>query len=235
MKGLFFILFLVVPLFAITNQAGIGLTVNLPQGEFRDNVDRVGFGIGIDYVAKLDPYIGLGGAFGVMTYGSERRNEPFSTTIPDVTVDVTTSNNFLFFQLMPRISVPISIAVPYIEGRVGLNYLWTDTRIDNQSDGEEVASSTNFDDIAFCYGGAAGLMVRVWKKPTRRSKHKGKSNDDSPDAVYIDLKAVYAKGGNAEYLKEGSVHRTTGGSVAYDVSESHTDLLTIGLGVDFDF
>jgi hypothetical protein len=178
------------------------------------------------------PYFALGGALGFMSYGSEKRNEPFSTTIPDVFVEVTTSNNFMFFQLMPRIYAPLPIIKPYIEGRAGFNYLWTDTRIEDIGSDEEIASSTNIDDITFCYGAGGGFLIEVWHEPSSKNE---RDKSDSSEAVYIDLKVIYVRGGNAEYLKEGSISNDGNGNVIYDISESSTDMLTISVGVAIDF
>jgi hypothetical protein len=49
-------------------------------------------------------------------------------------------------------------------------------------------------------------------------------------SLYLDLKARYLFGSEAEYLKEGSVI-VENGRVTYDVSRSKTDLLQIHLGV----
>jgi hypothetical protein len=68
-------------------QGGINFEMGFPQGDFESNVDNVGLGLGLDFTVspKLLP-IGIGGSFTFLNYGSETRREPFSTTIPDVTV-----------------------------------------------------------------------------------------------------------------------------------------------------
>ncbi|MCK5832417.1 hypothetical protein KAH81_01985 [bacterium] len=232
MKKYIVLLIAVFPVLAVTGIGGFGLALGLPQNEFKDNIDRAGFGVSFDFGAKLNPYFAIGGAFAMQSYGTEKRTEPFSTTIPDVFVEVTTNNNFLFFQIAPRIYAPIPYVTPYIEGRVGLNYLWTDTKIEDIGDNEEVASSTNIDDVTHCYGGGGGLLINVWNKSKKNAKRKA---EDSPEAVFIDIKVIYAMGGNAEYLKEGSIYRGTTGTVQYDISESRTDLLTISAGVAVEF
>ena len=52
--------------------------------------------------------------------------------------------------------------------------------------------------------------------------------------VFIDLRIRYMKGGEAEYLKEGSIRRENG-KVAYDVEQSKTDLLTFQIGAVLTF
>ena len=231
LKKMLFAILLASVAFAVTGQAGLAFTVGLPQGEFRENVDRAGFGISGHLLGFVNPIVGFGVEFGVLSYGSETRREPFSPTIPDVTVEVSRSNNFSYGHLAMQIMPDLRYLKPYAEGRFGFNYLWTDTRIENVGTGEEIASSTNFDDFALTYGGGGGLLIQVWERTG-----KAPSDDKHPvRKVYIDLKALYMLGGNAEYLKEGSVVIQEDASVIYEVSESRTDLLSINVGVAVEF
>jgi hypothetical protein len=205
-------------------QFGGNFTIGLPQNEFKKNVDNTGFG-GTGYFAFHFPQtplaVGVSGTF--LIYGSETREEPFSTTIPDVFVDVTTTNNIVMGHVLLRLQPPRGIVKPYLDGLFGLNYLWTRTTIKNQSNNEEVASSTNFDDITFGYGFGGGLMFRVYQASSLRNQREG------INSVYIDLGLRYLRGGEAEYLKEGSIRRENG-RVTYDVNKSTTDILIIHIG-----
>jgi hypothetical protein len=159
-----------------------------------------------------------------MNYGSSERREPFSTTIPDVFVRVNTTNNFILGHAILRLQPNTGVFRPYLQGMVGFNYLFTETKIENENNvGQEVASSTNLSDGAFSYGGGAGLMFMVYHP-----------NDGSISDVYLDLGARYIFGGEAEYLKEGSV-RNVNGRVAYDSYTSATDLLELQIGVTVRF
>jgi hypothetical protein len=210
-------------------QGGANLFVGIPQGGFRDNVNRAGIG-GALYagLAPKEYAYMLGVEFGFMNYETEKRREPFSTTIPDVTVDVETQNNFVTGHLLLRLQPNSGLIRPYLEGAVGGNYLFTRTTIQNQGrGGEEVASSTNFDDFAFSYGGGGGVLVKVY----------GKIEDDDNieiQEVLIDLRLRYLAGSQAEYLKEGSIRREAG-RVVYDVRKSKTDLLRVQVGVAVRF
>lgn len=213
-------------------QGGINFLVGVPQGAFKDNVNRSGVGItgnigfapvGYAYMAGLE--------FGFMNYGTEKRREPFSTTIPDVTVDVETENNFALGHLFLRLQPNAGLLRPYLEGSVGGNYLFTKTTIKNQSrPEEEVASSTNLDDFAFSYGGGAGVLVLLYHKEDEEVA------PGTPDLreLLLDVRCRYMAGSEAEYLKEGSVRRV-GGQVVYDVKKSQTNLLTIQVGIALRF
>jgi hypothetical protein len=206
-------------------QAGLHFLAGLPQGEFDDNLDRNAYGAaGQIFFSPSRSPIAIGLSLGVANYGDENRMEPFSTTIPDVTVDVNTSNNMFQGHLIFRTQYKMGDIRPYADGLVGFNYLWTKTTIDNASNGEEVASSTNLDDAVFSYGAGGGVMVRVYKSGGNQGQFE----------IMIDLGARYMWGGEAEYLKEGSIRRENG-AVVYDITKSKTDILMFQVGVTGNF
>ena len=207
-------------------QGGLNFMAGFPQGEFKDNVDENGFGIGgeILYSPSTSPF-GIGISLGFMNYGEESRREPFSTTIPDVEVEVSTTNNIVMGHLLFRAQSKIGPIRPYLDGLVGFNYLFTETRIEDVDDEEEIASSTNLDDGVFSYGAGGGVMLRLFTSKAKKGKVW---------SILLDLGARYILGGEAEYLKEGSIKRV-GGRVVFDKIKSKTDLLTARLGVIVEF
>ncbi len=208
--------------------AGGHFMLGFPQGEFKDNVDRIGGGFSGEFLVSLRPApVKIGASVGFLIYGSETREEPFSTTIPDVTVDVTTNNNILLAHLLLRLQPVKGLFRPYADGLLGFNYLFTETKIESRE--QQVAASTNFDDFAFSYGGGGGVMIRVYD-----GTKKKKTGKFHLAAVLIDARVRYLKGSEAEYLKEGSVSRENT-EVTYDVSESNTDLLTAQIGAILEF
>jgi hypothetical protein len=209
-------------------QGGLHFLLAVPQEAFRTNIDRNGYGLSgqIGFAPYAAPFM-VGLEIGYMNYGSEERQEPFSTTIPDVTVDVNTNNNIVLGHALLRLQPNTGFFRPYAEGIVGLNYLFTTTEIRNRGNvGEEVASSTNFDDVAFSYGGGGGMMFRV---------HQAGQDDGSGiREVLVDLRVRYVIGGEAEYLREGSIRRENG-RVSYDIQRSETTILTFQIGVAVRF
>ena len=207
-------------------QGGIDFLVGVPQGEFKRNVNKTGFGItgSVGWAPELSPFL-IGIEIGYLNYGSETRSEPFSTTIPDVMVDVNTTNNFVMGHVITRVQPNVGDFRPYLQGMVGLNYLFTRTTIENRdTPGEEVASDVNQSDATFSYGGGGGIMVNVYTA----------EEDEAIQNVMIHLGARYVKGGNATYMKEGSIRRE-GVNVIYDTLESTTDLLTFLVGASISF
>lgn len=220
--GLLFILFFI-PEICFAQSLGGSLTLGFPMDEFKENVKRTGIGGSIQFLfwnpTPRMPY-SFGINAGYINYGSESRREPFSLTIPDVTVDVDRTNNIVNFHLMGQIILPTGPLRPYLEFLVGGSYIFTETRI-TSSGSEEVASSTNFDDWAWSYGGGGGFLIRLMPNTNLGEK---------VGSIFLDLKVRYLYGTEAQYLKEGSVI-VNRGSVFYDVSKSKTDLLTVHLGV----
>jgi hypothetical protein len=223
-KLIFFIIvsFITLSSGVMAQSGGLNFTLAFPMGEFKENVDRLGFGLSGDFMfitPKARSPFGFGLNLGYINYGSESRREPFSSTIPDVTVDVDRTNNLANFHILFRIAPPAGRIRPYIEGLFGGSYIFTETTIRSRGE-EEVASSTNFDDWAWSYGGGGGFMIQITNG----------LDDTDAGALFIDLKARYLFGSEAEYLQEGSVIINRG-SVTYNVSRSKTDLLTAHVGI----
>ncbi len=208
-------------------QGGLGFQLGFPTGEYKDQIDKTGVGLGGDilFSPRRVP-LGIGLSLGWFQVGSESREEPFSTTIPDVTVDVETENALAQFVVLLRAQPKQGVIRPYADGVLGLNYLYTRTSIKNASGGEEVASSTNLDDAAFAYGVGGGAMVRVYDR--KKSAHS------RPMQVFIDVNFRYVVGGEAEYLQEGSIRREAS-EVSFDISKSKTNIATARIGVVVNF
>lgn len=211
--------------------AAINFYTGFPQNEFRENIKRNGYGLNLEGywkpAVKLPFSIGLN--IGVLNYGSVTRKEPFSYTIPDVYVNVTNQNNIINYHIVAQLDHRFGILKPYLQLLLGGSYIYTQTKIENQSNQQEIASSTNFEDYAFSTGVGAGMMFRVSKgKPTE-------TGEKTFNELFINLKVSYLFGSNAKYLKEGSIRSAGGGQINYDVLESKTDLFGLHLGVVFTF
>lgn len=235
MKNLLLLSVLVILAAAEINaqNGGINFMVGFPQGEFKKNVDRAGVGLNAQFLlwtpnSQMPASAGLN--IGFMNYGSETRTEPFSTTIPDVMVDVSRSNNLVNFHFMFQISPFEGPVKPYAEALFGGAYLFTSTEIKSQGHyNDEVASTTNFSDWAWSYGGGGGFLIKLYEN--EKTKEEGEMKLSS---LWLDLKARYLFGSEASYLKEGSVE-IFNGRAYYQESRSKTDLFSIHLGVVAEF
>jgi hypothetical protein len=223
----FFIIFITLMTISVyttlAQSAGLNFTLGFPMKEFQDNVKRTGFGGNLQVLltnpTKHYPY-SFGFDVGYLNYGWESRSEPFSSTIPDVAVDVNRTNNIINFHFLAQIIPPSGSIRPYLEILLGGSYIYTETTINSWDSGEQVASSNNFDDWAWSYGAGGGILFEVVP---------GKKLDSRLGSIFLDLKVRYLNGTEAEYLKEGSVI-VRRDDVTYEVSKSKTDLLTVSLG-----
>lgn len=220
------LLFLFILLAASTNYAQTlsgNFMLGLPQGEFKDNVDKLGYGLQLQGTLStpgvFTPFT-IGASVGFMVYGSESRKAPLSNTIPDLTVDVDRSYNLANFHLLALVSPLDGPVRPYVEGLVGGSYIFTTTDVKGENNDENFASSTNFDDFAFSYGFDGGILINLVP-----------GLGVGPD-IYLDLKARYLLGSESEYLTEGSVViNPANAAVTYYPKKSTTDLLSIHIGV----
>ena len=194
------------------------LTFAQPQGEFSNFIDQ-GWGGSIHYLLRLDQggWLGLRADAGLVNYGHERQRVLLSPTIGGrVSVDLVTDNNIAFVGVGPQIGLPTGALRPYANGYAGVSYIFTESRVAGTSSGESFASTTNFDDASFAYGGGAGLYIPV----SRRS-----------NPVSVDLGLTYRHNGVAQYLRHGDITDNPDGSITLHPVESETNLLTFHVGV----
>jgi len=212
-------------------QADIDFVIGSPKGEFRDNLDRNGYGLSLGGLFKpgVSP-LGFGIEFGFMNYGHDSRDEPLSTTIPDLTVRVENTNNIVSGGLILRLQPYRSFLSPYVDGLLGFKYIYTETTIKNLGswgEDEEIASSKNLDDITYYYGIGGGVMFLIYRF------ENVDENIGSLD-LNLDIKCRYIIGGEAEYLKEGSIRRVDG-KVKYDIHKSDTEMMMFHIGLSVVF
>jgi opacity protein-like surface antigen len=203
-------------------QAGVDFIAVVPRGEFKENIGNNGYGAGGSFLVRLGPSpLLVGGDLGVVVYGSESREERLSTTIPNVRVRVRTSNNILLSHFLLRLQPRRGRVRPYADGLIGLKRLFTQTSIsDTFDDDNNLFSSTDQSDTTLSYGFGGGVQVELYGR--RRP------------AILLDGKVRYLRGGQAEYLRRGSIRQVNGG-VVYDVLSSRTDVLAVQIGVTFRF
>ncbi|HOD67717.1 MAG TPA: outer membrane beta-barrel protein [candidate division Zixibacteria bacterium] len=204
-------------------QAGLHFLAGLPTGQFDDLVGDNAYGIGGHFLwSPPRSPLGLGLSLGFLNFGSESRREPFSRTIPDVRVKVTTSNNMFQGLLFLRTQYRKGDFRPYADALAGFDYFWMETSVKDEDESEDIASSTDHDDAAFTYGVGGGVMIRL---------HSGQSGG-KPFALLLDLGARYLRGGEVEYARHKDIIEE---QVTYDIVTTESDLVVIALGVTGTF
>ncbi|WP_263788088.1 hypothetical protein [Salinibacter grassmerensis] len=216
---------------AISGQFSGGLIGGVPVGGLRNNVGTGG-GIRLslaEWINRSPVLLGLD--LGFFGYGHTEESVPFSSTVgPRVPVEVSTSNNVLETHLTARLQPRTGRFRPYAEALAGFKYLFTRTRIDEDDVGgdlgDEVASSTNFDDFALSGGVGAGVDIQVYRQ-------------DNPSKTLrrVDLHfgVQYLLGQEAEYLTEGALNDQNGNGQLdrseMDIRRSRTTFLQPTFGV----
>lgn len=207
---------------SIAQQAGINFSLAFPQGDFQKEVDNIGYGLSGEFLflsPKPKSPFGIGLSLGYYIYGRETSREPWSNTIPWVTLDVEKTNNLLNFHVLFEVGFPNGRIRPYIQGLFGGEYLYTHTSVSGEYNYETIASTTNYDDWAWSYGAGGGILILLGGDPITEM-----------GAIYLDLKGRYLFGSETTYLKEGDM-QVVNGNVVYTPSKSKTDMITAHIGV----
>ncbi|MBD3412803.1 MAG: hypothetical protein GF421_00020 [Candidatus Aminicenantes bacterium] len=210
-------------------QVGISFEPLIPQGEFGDVLDHMGWGGSLDVfyrIPKSDLMIGT--VFAYHVYGWDTRWEPLSMYIPDVWVKVRTSNALIRGHLVLRIQPSFGYMRPYVEGLVGLQHLTTDTRVYDDYDYENnlIASTNQLRSTVLSYGLGGGLVMNLSRLPYKHRRRRF--------SIMLDIGIRYLQGGSAEYLIPGDIE-VIGDTVHYFINRSQTDILTPKIGVTFMF
>ena len=205
-------------------QAGLGLMMGVPVGDFHENValalglaGHLGFGLGSSPIS-----IGVEGTY--LWYGSESRDVPL-VGMPGLAVGVDTANDMFLLHGRVRAQRPDGRVRPYVDGLVGFNYIATTTSVDAEDtcyyigstfycsdDGDSV---TNLEDVVLSAGGGAGVMFAFGA---------------SPHSMRLDLSLRYLYGGEAEYLTEGDIQWQEDGPVILVPHRTRTDMLMVYVG-----
>jgi hypothetical protein len=218
----------------ISGQVSGGVIGGVPVGGLRNNVGT-GAGLRLSLAGWMDQRPVLFGLdLGFFGYGHVEEEVPFSSTVgPRVPVEVSTSNNVLETHLTARLQSRTGRFRPYAEALAGFKYLFTRTKIgeigfdDREGDfGDEVASSTNFNDFALRGGVGAGIDIQVYRQdnPVKEVRK-----------VDLHLGVQYLLGQEAEYLTEGALGDQNGNGQLdrseLDVRRSRTTFLQPTFGV----
>ena len=216
----------------------IALIGQLPKGEFKDEGVPTGFGLDINGLWYPSKQFGLGLNVGISQYGNSERQIPFSYYTDLVTITEKTTNDLAYGHLLLKL-IPFQGNVrPYFEGFLGMKNLFTSTKVisencpEEDEDTCEIASSTNYSDNAFSYGGGGGLEITL-------TSFGGDEDSGIKGVLSFFINARYMIGAEAEYLKEGAITFSDpqDGPVqtTFDPSTSKTDVLQISLGLNFNF
>lgn len=248
-------LVLLISTISYSQMGSFAFSVGVPQNDFRENTDAVGFGFDLSVAFPFDDDVPIYGGldFNYMVYGRNAQREDLVAEIRtgggtllgslDIPLEIVNTNSFFATHAFIRAVAPLDNIQPYAEGLIGFRYISTNTKIlDRSSDGRYsdeddniIVRKTILDDFIFSYGFGGGFLVKL--------------NDN----VFIDLRANFFKGQRAEYFDgtdtEAWTVEFTGSEAAYDPANlqkgdldfaaearsSTTDLLVIKFGIAAKF
>ncbi len=216
------------------NQVEVNFMGMYPQGEFSRQVSR-SFGISGGYTRVFLPWsriaLQFGGDAGYVTYGKDTTTLPYSTDYPEYTVDVQINNNVAQFGLVGKAALEGGRFRPYIEGKVGYSYFFTETKIldSNSSSTVDTSGLGNMTNTTTYRALGAGLLIPVYT---------GTSEEGSPGrfAISIDLRVLYWWGNTVDYMVPGSITVNSGsGALGYNPIHTRTDMTSFHVGAAVDF
>jgi hypothetical protein len=203
-------------------QIGLSFMFGNPQGEFRSNVDRMGFGgqlQGTFWTPTHEMPYTIGLDFGYLVYGQVDERKPW-IGFPGVYLNLSRTNSLANFHILMQVSPFFGTVRPYFEGLFGGSYIFTQSSIKGDYQEEDIATTTNFDDFTWNYGGGVGLLFKI------------SGELENVEAIYLDFKSRYLYGTKAEYLTEESlIGIDNSGNPIFKTKKSTTDFLSFHIGV----
>lgn len=202
----------------------VNFFLGFPREEFKENNTHVGVGLDgglLLHTPGLPLLFGLNLSFS--SYGTTKRKTPWSTTIPDVFVEVERNNNYLMIDLAGRIQPTMGFFSPYVEFAGGASNLYTSTKVIDPTTNETIAESQNLSDWTWNYWAGAGVELILSPGQVYQGELKG-------NTFGLHFGVRYHTGGEAEYLTPEDV-QVEQGSVTYNVRKSRTSLLVFVLGI----
>lgn len=203
----------------VRGHAGAGFTIAAPTGEFADYVDT-GWGIAGHFALGVagEGVLGIRMEGGYVNYGRETQPVCLSETVGcRIVVDLTTSNDILYLNFGPEMSLPFGPVRPYANLSAGFSYFATFSSVKGTGNvgGDDFARTTNLDDFTFAWQTGTGLRFELpW--------------GNAP--IWLDIGVRYHTNGEAEYLQKGGIIDHPDGSITLNPIQSQANLVTIQIG-----
>lgn len=196
-------------------------TLAQPKEDFSLNVGN-GFGAGGALLYRLDRpgilHLRFDASF--LEYGREKKRVPFSSTVgARVLVDEVTTNSIIGLSFGPELALPSGPVRPYVNAAFsGLFFRTTSSVNGGLSNGEAIASTTNYSDATHAWIFGSGVRIPVAGTRSR---------------VSLDFGVRYHRGALASYLREGSIQDNPNGTISFTPLSSRTPYLVYLIGVHY--
>lgn len=204
--------------FARRSSGSFAITQSRPMGGLKNNIG-LGYGGSGAYMLRLDRagFLSLRADVALIDYGHESMRVPLSSTIGGrIQVKVITSNYIVPVSIGPQLMWPTGIVRPYVTAGIGGQFFYTDSRIDGTDGNVDVLRTTNQSDGTGTWVAGGGVYVPI------TSGHVNAS---------LDLGVQFVNGGNAQYLRPGSIEDLPNSQIRITPLESETRMTLVRVGV----
>lgn len=207
------------------HQVGGAFAFSTPRGEFDTNTDT-GYGFAGWYRYGFGGFaLGVDGAF--QGYGSSRRRAPLSTTIPEIEVEIETSNNSTYLQGALELQPTAGSLQPYAVVTGGFAFFYTTSSLEDPLTNETILTDTNQSDWTWVWGAGGGLRFRLREIP-----REGRP----PSRLMLDVGASWLSGDEVEYLREGPLVTDEGEfDIDSRLARSDVELILYRIGISYVF
>ncbi|HEY4217986.1 MAG TPA: hypothetical protein VGM67_12665 [Gemmatimonadaceae bacterium] len=206
------------PEFVRRSSGGVAFIQSRPLGTFGNNVN-FGYGAEGTYLFRLDRrgILSLRGDLGVADYGNESKRVPLSETIGGrIQVRVSTNNYIVPMSIGPQLTWPTGSVRPYVNAGIGGQAFYTESHVDGVDDQNDFAQTTNQSDFTSSWTTGGGVYIPLSERHVK---------------VLLDLGVQYYAGGEASYLRPGSIIDLPNSQIAITPLHSETHLVLARIGV----
>jgi hypothetical protein len=204
--------------FGRRSSGSISFTQTRPRGDLARNID-FGYGGSGNYVFRLDKagIVGLRLGGSMAAYGRERFSVPLSYAVGGrVRVDVTTTNTIGTLTIGPELMFPEGFIRPYAHAGMGLIWMATTSSVQGVDSYSDEFQTRNYSDGTPTWTAGGGVHIPLSRRRT---------------AVLLDLGLDYFYGGDASYLRKGSIVDLPNGEIAFTPLFSETRFVNVSVGL----
>jgi hypothetical protein len=207
--------------------------VGAPQKDFHKKNDNTGYGLQLQGTLGkpgITSPIAVGISANFMVFATDEKEKKVANAgFFDLNQKSELSSNMAQFHLFVQLAPFPGSVKPYVEILGGGNLLWTDATIKLEDDGkiyqgdnDRYKKDDSFSDFTWSYGAGAGVLVKLVPL-------------EAMD-LYLDLKARYTRGGEAEFVTVNEVDVDFDkGTMTFEPKSAFTELMTFHLGVSLFF
>lgn len=204
--------------FGRRSSGGITFTQTRPAGGLARNIG-LGYGASGNYVLRLDRagIAGLRLAGSMSGYGQERIRVPLSYSVGGrVQVDVTTTNTIGTLTVGPEFMFPEGFVRPYAHAGMGIAWFATTSSVQGIDSYDTEFQTRNYSDGTPTWTAGGGVHIPLSRRRT---------------TVLLDLGVDYFYGGDASYLRKGSIVDLPNGEIQIQPLYSETRFLNVSIGL----